>query len=99
MARSGKKISELISEIPAYYMLKKKIACQKRDEAEDFMERIKEDFKGNDLILTEGVKVLLPSGWVHVRASNTEPVIRVIAEGKQKEEVEKLVHQILKPLS
>ncbi|KPJ65438.1 hypothetical protein AMJ44_10130 [candidate division WOR-1 bacterium DG_54_3] len=99
MARSGKKISELISEIPAYYMLKEKIACQNRDQAEDFMEKIKENFKGKDLILTEGVKVLLPSGWVHVRASNTEPVIRVIAEGRQKEEVESLVHQILKPLN
>jgi len=98
MASTGKKISELLSELPSYYMLKKKIACKSRDEAEDFIEKIKEDFEGRDLILTDGVKVLLPSGWVHVRASNTEPVIRVIAEGQQKEEVENLVQQILKPL-
>ncbi len=98
MASSGKKISALASELPSYYMLKRKIECPDPDRAEDFMERIKKDFKKHDLILTDGVKVMLPSGWVHVRASNTEPVIRVIAEGKQREEIEALVDQILKPL-
>jgi len=98
LASSGKKISALVSEIPSYYMLKKKIECQNPAQAEDFLQRIKENFKKHDLILTDGVKVMLPAGWVHVRASNTEPVIRVIAEGKQKEDVEGLVNQVLKPL-
>jgi phosphomannomutase len=98
MAASGKKISALVSEIPSYYMLKTKMECRDLGQAEDFIQRIKEDFKKHDLILTDGVKVMLPTGWVHVRASNTEPVIRVIAEGKQKEEVEALVNQILEPL-
>ncbi|MEE8638653.1 MAG: phosphoglucosamine mutase [Candidatus Margulisiibacteriota bacterium] len=98
MARSGKKISELVSEIPSYYMTKTKIACKDHDQAEDFIKKVKEHFKGKDLILTDGVKAVLPSGWVHVRASNTEPVIRVIAEGGQKEEVENLVRQILEAL-
>lgn len=99
MARSGKKISELVSKIPSYHMIKKKFKCHSRDEAQEFIERIKEEFRGKDLILTDGVKVILPSGWVHVRASNTEPVIRVIAEGKQKKEVENLINQVLKPLN
>lgn len=98
MACSGKKISGLAAEIPSYHMLKKKFKCHSRDEAENFIKKIKEKFRGEDIILTDGVKVVLPSGWVHVRASNTEPVIRVIAEGKQKEEIENLVNQILKPL-
>lgn len=98
MSSSGKKISALASEIPSYYMLKRKIKCRNPAQAEDFIQRIKENFKKHDLILTDGVKAMLPEGWVHVRASNTEPVIRVIAEGKQKEAVKALVNQVLKPL-
>ena len=76
-------------------MLKKKFNCHNRDEADDFVARTKEQFKGHDLVLTEGVKVILPAGWIHVRPSNTEPVIRVIAEGNDQREIEDLVNQII----
>jgi phosphomannomutase len=98
MASSGKGISDLIDELPSYYMLKKKVKCQNRDKADDFIERVKEGFRKKDMILTEGIKVILPKSWVHVRASNTEPVIRIIAEGKERREVKNLIKKILKPL-
>ncbi|MFA5840216.1 MAG: phosphoglucosamine mutase [Candidatus Margulisiibacteriota bacterium] len=95
MAMTGKKISELVAEIPAYYMLKKKIDCHSQDEAFDYIEKTKERFRKNDLILTEGVKIILPEGWAHVRASNTEPIIRIIAEGLNKETVINLIDKIM----
>jgi phosphomannomutase len=97
MASQDLSLSELIADLPAYYMIKKKIKCRNQDEAEELIERVKDRFKGKDLIVTEGVKVVLPRSWVHVRASNTEPVIRIIAEGKDKKEVKNLIKKILKP--
>jgi len=98
MADSGKKISELVSELPAYRMIKKKFECRDRSQAEAFIRKAKRIFKESDLILRDGVKAVLPSGWVHVRASNTEPVIRVIAEAEKEKEARRLIDQVLKPL-
>jgi phosphomannomutase len=98
LAENNKSISDLIAEIPPYFMLKKKIKCRTQDAGEKFIEKVKESFRRKDLILTEGVKVVLPSGWVHVRASNTEPIIRIIAEGKTKSGAKNLIKQVLKPL-
>jgi phosphomannomutase len=95
MVKTGKKISELVAEIPAYYMEKKKIDCRNQLEAIDYIEKIKERFRKNDLILTEGVKILLPEGWAHVRASNTEPIIRIIAEGTSKAVTSQLIDKIM----
>ncbi|OGB86819.1 phosphoglucosamine mutase [candidate division WOR-1 bacterium RIFCSPLOWO2_02_FULL_46_20] len=95
MAESGKSISELVAEIPAYHMIKKKIDCRDQDHADAVVEDVKEYFSNKTLILTEGVKVVLPTSWVHVRASNTEPVIRIIGEAKEKDQVKNLIKQVL----
>ena len=96
MARTKKTIAELAGEVPAYHMVKGKIDCSSQAEATALVEKVKKDFKQYTLVLTEGVKVLLPNGWLHVRASNTEPIIRVMAEGKDKAATEQLVRQVLK---
>jgi phosphomannomutase len=98
MADTGKKISELASEIPSYFMIKKKIECKNQEEAEALLKKFKKGFRKDDLILTDGVKAVLPSRWVHVRASNTEPVIRIIAEGKEKKGAQNLVKEVLNSL-
>jgi len=98
MANSRKGFLELLAELPAYHMIKKKIKCRNQDAAEEFISRVKDKFKRKDLIVTEGIKVMLPSSWVHVRASNTEPVIRIIAEGKERKEAKNLIRKVLKPI-
>jgi phosphomannomutase len=94
MASSKKKISQLVAELPHYEMIKTKVECANRDEANDFMEKTKAAFKGYDLILTEGIKIVLPDGWVHIRPSNTEPIVRIIAEAKTKAEAEELIKKV-----
>ncbi|MFA6549125.1 MAG: phosphoglucosamine mutase [Candidatus Margulisiibacteriota bacterium] len=95
MAQTKKTIAELANAVPAYHMVKGKIDCGSQAEASALVEKIKKDFKQYTLVLTEGVKVLFPDGWLHVRASNTEPIIRVMAEGKDKAATERLVSQVL----
>ncbi|NQT29497.1 MAG: phosphoglucosamine mutase [Candidatus Saganbacteria bacterium] len=99
MATTKKSIADLVSTIPTYFMIKKKIKCKSQHEAEVLISDLKERFPKKALILTDGVKVMLAKSWVHIRASNTEPVIRIIAEGKERRKVKKLIKQALKPLS
>jgi len=94
LAKARKNITEVIAEIPSYYTIKKKVECFSQDEASDIIEEIIEKFRGKDLVLTEGVKVILPQGWVHVRPSNTEPVLRIIAESQDKKEANKLIQKV-----
>ena len=94
LAASKKKVSALVAELPHYEMIKTKVECQTRDEANDFMEKAKAAFKGYDLILTEGLKIVLPDGWIHIRPSNTEPIVRIIAEAKSKEQAEELIKKV-----
>lgn len=93
LAASKKKITELVNELPHYEMIKTKVECRSQAEANDFMEKTKERFRGADLILTEGVKVVTLMGWVHIRPSNTEPIVRIIAEAKSRSAAEELIKQ------
>jgi len=95
MAGSGKKISELISELPKYEIVKKKMDCASSNEVSDMLDKIKKAYKGTKMDITDGIKLIYPEAWVHVRASNTEPVIRVIAEAKSLKEAEALTSRIL----
>lgn len=92
MAERKKKVSALVSEFPKYYMAKEKIECEERCRIEKFMEKIKEKLKDEDITEFDGIKVDFRDGsWIHVRSSNTEPVIRIIAESTDEEEAKDLV--------
>jgi phosphomannomutase len=95
MAAKKKSISQLVAELPHYEMIKTKVECASQAEANAFVEKTKEKFRGSDLVLTEGVKVVTPEGWVHVRPSNTEPIIRIIAEAKDQKSARALVDQVI----
>ena len=94
LAASKKKVSELVAQLPHYEMIKTKVECASRDEANDFMEQTKTAFKGYDLILTEGLKIVLPDSWIHIRPSNTEPIVRIIAEARSREQAEELIKKV-----
>lgn len=95
LAVKGRTVSSLVEEIPHYFMIKTKVECADLDAASDLIEKAKHAFPDEDLVLTEGVKVIRPEGWVHVRASNTEPIVRFIAEARTKEEAEDLIRRVL----
>jgi phosphomannomutase len=79
LAASGKSVSELVGDLPRYSMLKQKFECR-RERVEAAVGAITEKFADYNPTTTDGVRVDFPAGWVHVRASNTEPIIRIIAE-------------------
>jgi len=79
MANSGKSISELRAELPDYTIIKKKINIGASD-PDRIISKLTEKYKQEKLTTIDGLKIDWPDCWVHIRKSNTEPIIRVMAE-------------------
>jgi phosphomannomutase len=94
LASSGKSISSIIESLPEYFIVKEKIDCASKDEAAAFLDKVKIEFGDGTIDQTEGIKVIFKNAWIHVRASNTEPVIRIIAEAESQNKARKLIKRI-----
>jgi phosphomannomutase len=97
MAREKKKLSELVAELPRYHNVKEKVSCPV-SKVYAVINEVKKYLSGEAVDTTDGLRVDGPDGWLHVRASATEPMIRVIVEDvsmdKARARVEDLVHFI-----
>ncbi|HPS55520.1 MAG TPA: hypothetical protein PLP05_07980, partial [Sedimentisphaerales bacterium] len=94
MAETGKTVSQLVTEIGGYAMIKEKFSADK-NKAAAIMAQAKQMFADAKINTSDGCRFDLNDGWVHLRTSNTEPVMRVIAEAKKKEVAQKYVNDIL----
>jgi len=96
LTRTGKKLSEIVAELPQYVRMSIKFDCT-REQAAVLVEKAKAKFANepNAKINTEdGIKIDWPEGWVQVRASNTEPIARMVAEAKDQATVKALFARI-----
>jgi phosphomannomutase len=98
MADNGKKLSELVAELPAYTIVKEKYAVDPQLLPALFaaLEQRWPEAKINRL---DGLRLDWPDRWVHVRSSNTEPIVRVIAEAPETAEAEGLCREVGTALS
>jgi phosphomannomutase len=83
MARTGKKVSELVAAIPAYAIEKRKVDLARKEDARPAIEKLAAAYKSRGQVdLQDGIRIDWPDrrAWLHVRASNTEPIMRLIAE-------------------
>jgi phosphomannomutase len=94
MAETGKSISELVSEIPAYCMIKEKFTADK-NMAERIIENAKEVFTDAAINTSDGCRFDLTDSWVHLRTSNTEPVMRAIVEAPDENTANELIEKIM----
>ncbi len=84
MAETGKTIGELAGALPRFYRVAGRFGYR-HGQLGPLMQAIEELFPAAELDRSDGLKALLPDGWVHVRASNTEPILRVAAEARSEE--------------
>ena len=92
---SGKTVSELVKELPRLTMLKHNIAVEPNrlySVLQNFRMAMEDEQLTIDL--TDGIKIVFPEGWIHVRASNTESMIRVIAEAADPKSAENLLNRV-----
>lgn len=92
MAQTGERISDLVNQLPRLTTLKHNVAVAPHrlySVLQEFRATMEEE--GLEVDTTDGIKVTLPGGWVHVRASNTESMIRIIVEAPQKAAAQELL--------
>src|SRR5256714_472710 len=93
LAESGRTVSELLGELPRLYMLKEKLACRS-DKIGKVLKTIRREYASRPLDLRDGIKVTIDDGWFLVRGSNTEPIIRVVAESQSEEKAASIVAEV-----
>lgn len=94
LAKSGKKMTELKAGLPQYAIAKNKITLTPDTDVDAILEALKKHFKDEKITDIDGVKVDFKDAWVHLRKSNTEPIIRIYSEAHTMEEAEKLADDV-----
>jgi len=97
-ARSGKKCSELRSLYPDYYISKNKVQLTPDTDVDNILANIMEKYKNYPLSTIDGIKIDFEKEWVHLRRSNTEPIIRIYAESSTKEKADALAESVMNDL-
>ena len=95
LAKKGKKCSDLRKEYPSYFMSKNKIELTEGVDVDAILIKIKDKFKNEKVTDIDGVKIDFAESWVHLRKSNTEPIIRIYSEAKSKDDADKLAMEII----
>lgn len=95
LAKSGMKCSELRKTYPDYFISKNKIELTPEIDVDNILVKMKEKYAHEEVTATDGVKIDFAESWVHLRKSNTEPIIRIYAEAKSSEEADKLAQQMI----
>ena len=94
LAKSGKTMTELRATYPPYEIFKTKIELTPDLDVDAILEAVKTKFAGEKITDIDGVKIDFPESWVHLRKSNTEPIIRIYSEAHTPEEAEALAGRI-----
>lgn len=94
LAKSGKKVSELKATYPAYAIAKNKIELTPEINVDAILEEIKNVYSSEKITDIDGVKIDFEDGWVHLRKSNTEPIIRIYSEAATMSEADAMADKI-----
>jgi phosphomannomutase len=95
MAKTKLKCSEIKALYPNYVIIKNKIELEKGTDIQKILQKTAQKFASYNPNTIDGVKIDFENGWVHVRPSNTEPIIRIYAEAKTEKAAEQLITSVL----
>jgi phosphomannomutase len=95
LAATGKSVSQLVAELPRYATIKQKFEMS-RDRIDPAVKAVTQTFADRRPTTSDGVRVDFAEGWVHLRASNTEPILRIIAEARSEAQAADLIAQVRK---
>lgn len=95
LAKTGKTTKELRQSYPDYFISKNKIELQDGIDVKRIFSQIKEKYANQPVNAEDGLKIEFDKEWVHLRTSNTEPIIRVYSESKSEEMANQLAHRIM----
>ena len=94
LAKSGTTVSNLRQRYPSYQIVKTKISLTPDIDVDAILGALKDHFKDEKITDIDGVKIDFADSWVHLRKSNTEPIIRIYAEAHSRDKARKLAKKI-----
>lgn len=98
LAKENKTASELRATYPSYFMGKKKIELTPDIDVDSLLTKMEKEYQTEDISTIDGVKIDFENNWVHLRKSNTEPIIRIYTEAFSQEEADRLGDQMIEKI-
>ncbi|MBP3942736.1 phosphoglucosamine mutase [Sphingobacteriaceae bacterium WQ 2009] len=95
LAKEKKKVSEIRAELPQYFMSKNKITLTPTLDIDDLLAKMQAKYAHENHTTIDGLKIDFENEWVHLRKSNTEPIIRIYSEGPTPEAAEAIAQKII----
>ena len=95
LAKTGKSASQLRAQYPNYYISKNKIELKENTDLDFILSEIQKKYKNYPVTTIDGVKIEFDNDWVHLRRSNTEPIIRIYSESKSQTTSENLARKLM----
>ena len=95
LAKSGKTASQLKASYPSYHISKNKIALTAETDVDGILAAMEKKYAAQPVNTTDGVKIEFDKEWVHLRKSNTEPIIRIYSESKNESTAQHLAEKII----
>lgn len=95
LAKSNKNCSDLRASYPSYFISKNKIELTPEINVDDILKRMELKYKNEKVNTIDGLKIDFPTEWVHLRKSNTEPIIRIYAESSSMQSADALANKII----
>ena len=96
MARSGKNCSKLRDSYPNYYISKNKIGFTAEMDIDDILKKLAKKYNSCPVSTIDGIKIHFDGEWVHLRKSNTEPIVRIYAESNVQAKADHLAMKIVR---
>ncbi|WP_340063342.1 phosphoglucosamine mutase [Ascidiimonas aurantiaca] len=98
MAERGLSAKALRNTYPSYFMSKKKIALTPELDVDAILYKMEERYSDHEVSTADGVKIDLPDSWIHLRKSNTEPIIRIYTEASSQKDADQLADKVIKEI-
>ncbi|MBS1512991.1 MAG: phosphoglucosamine mutase [Bacteroidetes bacterium] len=98
LANSKKSIKQLRNTYPDYFMSKNKIALQNGIDVKEIFEKIKQKYKNQPINTEDGLKIEFDTDWVHLRTSNTEPIVRIYAESNFETTADNIARRLMQDI-
>jgi phosphomannomutase len=95
LAQSGQNMLQLRNTYPPYFISKNKITLEEGMDIDGLLQKVEEKYKSHPYSTIDGLKIEIGKQWIHLRKSNTEPVIRIYAEAPSMVEADKLASQVM----
>lgn len=98
LAKKGITCKQLRETYPSYFMGKKKIDLKPEIDTDQILRKLTEKYSGETITTIDGLKIDFPSTWVHLRKSNTEPIIRIYTEAPTQQEADQLADRFIEEI-